>query len=53
MCVDNPDRSPFKVESRDPTQAPTGFAEIVSDDFPIFHAVILPFCSPHGNDKVI
>jgi len=36
--VHNPDCSPFKVERRDPAQAKSGFAEIVGDDLPIFHA---------------
>jgi hypothetical protein len=40
MSVYNPNRSPFKIESRDPAIAPSGFAEIVSDDFPLFHAMI-------------
>jgi hypothetical protein len=31
MSVRNPDRSAFKIQSGDPAQAPTGFAEIVSD----------------------
>src|SRR5262249_32779722 len=35
--VHNPDRSPFPIQSRHPAQAPTGFVEVVSDDFPVFH----------------
>src|SRR5216110_658919 len=35
MCVGNPDRSPLTINGWDPAQAPTGFAEIVSDDFPV------------------
>jgi hypothetical protein len=35
-------------------RTPTGFAEIVSDDFPILHAVRFGFfCSPRGNEKMI
>ena len=29
MLIRNPDYSPFKIESRDPAQALTGFVEIV------------------------
>jgi hypothetical protein len=32
---------------------PSGFAEIVSDDFPVFHTGgFCPFRALHGNDKV-
>jgi hypothetical protein len=42
--------SPGEINRRDATPAPTGFAEIVSDDFPVpFHAGFCLFCSPHGN----
>jgi hypothetical protein len=34
MCVGNEDRSPVGVHSCDTTPTPTGFAEIVGDDFP-------------------
>jgi hypothetical protein len=37
MCVSNPDRSPARVHSCNAAPTPTGFAEIVSDDFPVFH----------------
>jgi hypothetical protein len=37
MCVHNPDRSPFNIESRDRAQAKSYFAEIVRDDFPVLH----------------
>ena len=37
VCVHNPDRPPFKINSGDPAQAPTGFVEIVGDDFPVLH----------------
>jgi hypothetical protein len=33
--VNNPDRSLFAIQSRDPAQAPSGFAEIVSDGLPV------------------
>ena len=39
MRVCNPDRSPLAIQGRNPAQTPTGFAEIVSDDFPIFHVM--------------
>jgi len=32
--VNNPDRSPLTINGRDAAPTPTGFAEIVSDDFP-------------------
>ena len=35
MRVHNPDRSPFKIQGGDPAQTPSGFAEIVSDEFPM------------------
>jgi hypothetical protein len=54
MRVYDPDHSPFKIESRNPTQAPTDFLEIVGDDFPILQAGgFCPFRASHGNDKVI
>src|SRR5262249_49146549 len=40
MRVSNPDRSPVRIHSRDTAPTPTGFAEIVSDDVPIFHCVL-------------
>ena len=42
MCVYNPDRSPFTVQTWDAAPTPSGFAEIVSDDFPVLH---LELCS--------
>jgi hypothetical protein len=45
MRVRNEDRSPARVHSRDAAPAPTGFAEIVSDNFPV------PFQS-FGPDKM-
>jgi hypothetical protein len=38
MCVNNPDRSPVAIHRCDTTPTPTGFAEIVSDDFRLIHA---------------
>jgi hypothetical protein len=38
MCVHNPERSPFAIYRRDTAPTSTGFAEIVSDDFPLLHA---------------
>ena len=37
MRVHNPDRFPLDIESRDPAQAPTGFAKSVGDDFLVLH----------------
>ena len=36
LRVHNPDRLSFKIQSGDPAQAPTGFMEIVGDDFQSF-----------------
>jgi hypothetical protein len=39
---------------RNTPQPTTGFAEIVSDDFPVLHAEgFWLFCSPQRNDKLI
>jgi hypothetical protein len=38
MRVSNPERSPFAIYRRDTAPTETGFAEFVSDDFPIFYA---------------
>jgi hypothetical protein len=39
------DLSPFRTHRCDAAPAPTGFAEIVSDDFPILHVMssVAPF----------
>ena len=37
MRVCNPDRSPVGINRLDAAPTPTGFAELVSDDFPVFH----------------
>ncbi len=39
MGVNNEDRSPVTIHSCDAAPTPTGFAEIVSDDFPLLHAL--------------
>jgi hypothetical protein len=39
MCVSHEDRSPFAIHSCDTAPTPTGFAEIVSDDFPVLQAI--------------
>jgi hypothetical protein len=51
----NPDRLPARIHGWDTARTPTGFAEIVSDDFPALRrkAEFCLFCSLHGNDKVI
>jgi hypothetical protein len=51
MCVSNPDCSAVAIQRSDATSTPSGFAEIVSDDFPntsraadlrlLFHAEFL------------
>jgi len=38
MRVSNEDCSPARIHCRDVAPTPTGFAEIVGDDFPIVHA---------------
>ena len=49
-----PNRSTFKINRWDRPQTPTGFAEIVSDDFPVLHSRgLCLFYSLSGNDKVI
>jgi hypothetical protein len=47
MCVSNEDRPPVAIYSCDAAPTPTGFAEIVSDDFLIPHAlwIVLSLCS--------
>jgi len=40
MCVNNPDCLPFAIYRRDTAPTPSGFAEIISDDFPVFHATV-------------
>jgi hypothetical protein len=38
MNVCNPDCSTFAIYRRDTAPTPSGFAQIVSDDFPVLHA---------------
>jgi hypothetical protein len=37
MRVSNPDRSPVGIHGCNAAPTPSRFAEIVSDDFPVFH----------------
>jgi hypothetical protein len=39
VSVSDKDRSPFTIHGCDTAPTPYGFAEIVSDDFPILQAV--------------
>src|SRR5436309_8521636 len=39
MRVSNPDRSPVRIDGCDAAPTPTGFAEIVSDYFPVLQRV--------------
>jgi hypothetical protein len=38
MRIGNEDRSPAGIHGCDATPTPTGFAQIISDDFPVLHA---------------
>jgi hypothetical protein len=40
MRVCNPDRSPLAIHSRNTAPTPSGFAKIVSDDLPVFDAML-------------
>jgi len=40
MRVNNEDRSPARIHGCDGAPTPTGLAEIVSDDFPVLHAML-------------
>jgi hypothetical protein len=54
MRVCNPDCSPVGINGWDPAQAESGFAEIVSDDFPVLCPINDAIFKPsHGNDNVI
>jgi hypothetical protein len=44
MCVCNEDRSPVGIHGCNAAPTPTGFAEIVSDFFPVLHAHGLRVC---------
>jgi hypothetical protein len=37
VCINDPDRSPFKIHNFDPAQTESGFAEILSNDFTVFN----------------
>ena len=37
MRVCNPDCAPLRINGLNAAPTPTGFAEIVSDDFPVLH----------------
>jgi hypothetical protein len=39
VCVSNPDCPPLTINGRNAAPTPSGFAEIVSDYFPILHPV--------------
>jgi hypothetical protein len=52
MRISNPDRLSVGINRWDTARTPTGFAEIVGDDFPLLHGLCF-FCSPHSNDQVI
>ena len=43
VCISNEDRLSVGINRCDAVPTPTGFAEIVSDDFPVFHA--RPLCA--------
>ena len=44
MCVCNPDRvRPLESIAEKQPQLPTGFAQIVSDDLPVLHLIIVGF----------
>jgi hypothetical protein len=38
VCVSNPDCPPLTINGRNTAPTPSGFAQIVGDDFPIFQA---------------
>ena len=43
MCVSNPDCSPVAIHRGHAVPTPSSFAKIVSDDFPLLHAVRVNF----------
>jgi hypothetical protein len=51
MCINNPDRSPARIDGRDAAPTLTGLAEIVSDDFPVLHLVVCHMFDPE-RDKI-
>src|SRR5262245_37415602 len=57
MRVRYPDRSPLRIQVRYASPTSSGFAEIVSDDFPMLHAMIMaryptPLASSLGGNSV-
>src|SRR4029450_13195311 len=49
VCVCNRDRSPVGINRWDAAPTPTGFAEIVSDNFPVINGSgFRLFCSPQS-----
>jgi hypothetical protein len=54
MRVSNEDCSPGRIDCCDAAPTPTGFAKIVSDDFPVLHAIrFCRFCASPDKEKVI
>jgi hypothetical protein len=54
MRVSNPDRSPVGIHACDTARTPTGFAEIVSDDLPVFHSIasiFMPGWISHADER--
>jgi hypothetical protein len=41
MCVCNKDCLPVGIDRCDTAPTPAGFAEVVCDDFPVFHATMM------------
>ena len=46
--IHNPDRSPLRINGRNPAQAPTGLAKSVGNNFPVLHfdapLLFISFC---------
>jgi len=52
MCVSHEDRSPFAIHGCDAAPTPSGFAEVVGNQLPIFHAgAFYLFFPSRSNDK--
>jgi hypothetical protein len=52
MCVCNEDCSPARIHGCNAAPTPSGFAEIVSDDFPVLHGGrIQPVLAPQAMTK--
>src|SRR6266576_1290634 len=52
MCVCNKDRSPARIHGCNTAPTPTGFAEIVGDDFPVLHAIDSASFALHSREKL-